>query len=91
MKGGVYFDPLAQIVGEHFAVVKAAQAKRLRFPENVVELMPTAEAALAAEQPQDGLHAGIVAGPSRSSEGYRLYYLVRWLGTGPQERKPGSK
>ena len=83
MKGGLVFDPLAQIVGEHFAVVHAAQAKRLRFPESVVDVMPSAEAALAAEVPEEHLHAGIVAGPSRSSEGYRLYYLVRWLGTGP--------
>jgi hypothetical protein len=83
MKGGVYFDPHAQIVAEHFAVVQAAQAKRQRFPENVVEVMPDAEAALAAARPAEGLHAGVVAGPSRSSEGFRLYYLVRWLAEGP--------
>jgi hypothetical protein len=84
MKGGVYFDPEAKIVGEHVAVVRAAQAKRKRFPENVVELMPDEAAALAAANPAEGFHAGIVAGPSRSSEGFRMYYLVRWLDGGPQ-------
>ena len=27
-----------------------------------------------------GLHPALVIGPSRSSEGFRIYYLVRWLG-----------
>ena len=27
----------------------------------------------------ENLHPAIVIGPSRSSEGFRLYYLVRWL------------
>lgn len=84
MKGGVYFDPLAGIVGEHYAVVQAARAKRQRFPENVVRILPDAAAALAAARPEEGLHAALVAGPSRSSEGFRLYYLVRWLDHGPQ-------
>ena len=84
MRGGVYFDPEAQIVGEHFAVVQAAQAKRKRFPESVVEVMADEQSALAAACPAEGRYAGVVAGPSRSSEGFRLYYLVRWLAQGPQ-------
>lgn len=84
MKGGVYFDPEARIVGEHWAVVKAAQAKRKRFPEHVVELMADEASALASAVPEEGRHAARVAGPSRSSEGLRMYYLVRWLTSGPQ-------
>jgi hypothetical protein len=84
MRGGVYFDPEAKIVGEHFAVVQAAQAKRKRFPESVVEVVADEQAALAAACPAEGRYAGVVAGPSRSSEGFRLYYLVRWLEHGPQ-------
>ena len=84
MKGGVYFDPEAKIVGEHFAVVKATQAKRKRFPEYVVELMDDEAAELGAAHPGEGRHAARVAGPSRSSEGLRMYYLVCWLGEGPQ-------
>lgn len=84
MKGGVYFDPEAEIVGEHYAVVKATQAKRKRFPESVVELMEGEAAALGAARPAEGRHAARVAGPSRSSEGLRMYYLVCWLGEGPR-------
>lgn len=83
MKGGVYLDAEApQLVQQHFALVQAApviRAKRKRFPENVVEIVASAEAALARENPAQNLHAAEVMGPSRSSEGFRLYYLVRWL------------
>jgi hypothetical protein len=83
MKGGVYLDAEApQLVQQSFALVQAApaiRAKRKRFPENVVEVVASAEEALARENPAQDLHAAEVMGPSRSSEGYRLYYLVRWL------------
>lgn len=83
MKGGVYLDAEApQLVGQHFALVQAApaiRAKRKRFPENVVEAVATEAEALARQNPAQGLHAAEVMGPSRSSEGFRMYYLVRWL------------
>jgi len=52
---------------------------RKRFPENCVTLQPSESAALAAAKPDDGYYAAIASGPSRSSEGFRLYYLLRWL------------
>ncbi len=83
MKGGVYLDAEApQLVQQTFALVQAApsiRAKRKRFPENVVEVVTSAEEALSRENPAQDLHAAEVMGPSRSSEGFRLYYLVRWL------------
>lgn len=83
MKGGLYLDEEAPaLVQQQFALVRAvgtARTKRKRFPENVVELVDSAEAALARQNPADDVHAAAVMGPSRSSEGYRLYYLVRWL------------
>ena len=83
MKGGVYFDPEARLVGEHAAVVTARQARRKRFPEQVVEVVDSIDAAQRAADPARHRHAALVAGPSRSSEGVRLYYLVRWLDHGP--------
>jgi len=84
MKGGVYLDAEApHLVQQQFALVQAApsiKGKRQRFPENVVEVVATAEEALRRQAPADNLHAAEVMGPSRSSEGYRLFYLVRWLG-----------
>ncbi|NWG31620.1 MAG: hypothetical protein HXY29_09010 [Rhodocyclaceae bacterium] len=80
MKGGVYLDAeVPQLVQQQFALVRAARGKRQRFPENVVEVVESAEAALQRQDPAQNLHAAEVVGPSRSSEGFRLYYLVRWL------------
>jgi hypothetical protein len=77
MKGGVYVDLEAPLVHEHWAVINATRGKRKRFPESCVELAADEAAARAAVRP--GWHAARVVGPSRSSEGVRLYYLVKWL------------
>lgn len=80
MKGGVYIDAeVPHLVQQHFALVQATRGKRKRFPENCVEVTASAEAALQRQVPAQNLHAAEVMGPSRSSEGFRLYYLVRWL------------
>lgn len=80
MKGGVYLDAEApHLVQQQFALVQAVRGKRQRFPENVVEVVATEEEALQRQAPADNLHAAEVMGPSRSSEGFRLFYLVRWL------------
>lgn len=80
MKGGVYLDAEApRLVKAHFALVRAARGKRKRFPDNVVEPLASAEEALAREDAAQNLHAAEVMGPSRSSEGIHIYYLVRWL------------
>lgn len=81
MKGGLAID--ADVEGpvvRCWAIVHARPGSRKRFPESCVEPMPSAEAALAAADPARDRHAAELMGPSRSSEGVRLYYLVRWLG-----------
>lgn len=77
--GGITLDPESNVVGEHYAVVKASRRQRNRFPEGTVTLMNSAAEALAAARPEQNRYAARVAGPSRSSEGFRLYYLVSWL------------
>ena len=77
MKGGVYMDLEAPLVEEHWAVVQATPGRRQRFAESCVRLV--ADEAEARAAAGEGWHAARVAGPSRSSEGLRLYYLVRWL------------
>ncbi len=80
MKGGVYLDAEApHLVQQQFALVRAARGKRKRFPENCIEIVGSEAAALQLADPAQNLHAVEVVGPSRSSEGFRLYYLVRWL------------
>ncbi|QEP44041.1 hypothetical protein D5085_13490 [Ectothiorhodospiraceae bacterium BW-2] len=66
---------------ERYAVVYAPKRGRTkqRFPENVVEIYPSAEEALAHADEKRLRFAALVYGPSRSSEGFQLYYLLRWL------------
>ena len=53
--------------------------KRKRFPEGVVEVYASEAEALAHADPDKSRYAAIASGPSRSSEGFKLFYLVRWL------------
>jgi len=76
---GIYIDPESKVVGEHCAVVYAPRKGRNRFPENCVEIMSDEHEALQTSRPDEKYYAARVMGPSRSSEGLRLYYLVDWL------------
>ncbi len=75
---GPRHDPINPLP-EHFALVYAPQRRRSRFPDNCVEVLESENAARERANPEKGLHPAVVVGPSRSSEGYQLYYLVRWL------------
>lgn len=75
----IFSDENSKLVQEHFAVIYAPQRKRVRFPENCVQTMASATEAIAAADVSKHLYPGRVVGPSRSSEGVRLYYLVEWL------------
>jgi len=72
-------DPYADIVEEHFAVVYAPRRARGRFAENCVEVVDSEQTAREAADPEKKMYAARVVGPSRSSEGLRLYYLEAWL------------
>ncbi len=63
----------------HVVIYSPRRGNRKRFPENCVTLHASAEAALAAARPEQGYFAAVASGPSRSSEGFRLFYLVKWL------------
>lgn len=79
MRGYVPPDPAGGVSQEHFAVVYVPRSKRHRFAANCVTLCATKEEALALQQPETKRHAAIVLGPSKSSEGQFIYYLVQWL------------
>lgn len=66
------------VVQEQFAVVYAPKKKK-RLSANCVEVVESEAAARAAADPDHNRHAAVVAGPSKSSEGQYLFYLVRWL------------
>jgi hypothetical protein len=76
----LFTDVEAKVVGTSAVVIYAPSGKkRMRYPEGVVEVYASETEALAHADPDRGRHAAIASGPSRSSEGFRLFYLVRWL------------
>jgi hypothetical protein len=75
----VIIDPESKSLAERYALVKAANRRRGRFPEGCVTIVESEEAALSHRDEQRKLHPALVYGPSSSSEGQKLYYLVRWL------------
>jgi hypothetical protein len=72
-------DPQTSIVERQYAVVFSPRRQRTRFPENCVEVKASAADAIGAADPAGKRYPALVYGPSRSSEGFRLYYLVEWL------------
>jgi len=72
-------DPETKVVNEVFALIYAPRRARDRFPENCVTVVDSEAAALSGADPAKKLYPARVIGPSRSSEGFRLYYLVGWL------------
>lgn len=76
---GYNLDPDAPVADEHYALVYAPRRTRDRVPEGNVRVVESEEAARAGADPAKRLYPARVVGPARSSEGVRLYYIVRWL------------
>ncbi|MCP3662644.1 MAG: hypothetical protein GY696_09145 [Gammaproteobacteria bacterium] len=72
-------DPETSVVNRCYAVVYTKKRQRNRFPENCVEVKATQDEALTAADPDQSRYPALVYGPSRSSEGFRLFYLLEWL------------
>lgn len=72
-------DPDSNVVTEQYAVVYTPRRKRDRFPETSVQVVDSEETARQQADPDNNRYPALVMGPSRSSEGARLYYLVEWL------------
>ncbi|MEQ1661118.1 MAG: hypothetical protein ABL877_00315 [Thiobacillus sp.] len=76
----LFTDLEAKVVGTSAVVIYSPSGKtRKRFPEGVVEVYPNEAEALSHADPTKNRHAALASGPSRSSEGFKLFYLVRWL------------
>lgn len=72
-------DTESRSLQNHFALVHTRRKSRKRFPDGCVSPMGSAEEALAAADSNNNLYPAVVYGPSKSSEGVHIYYLVRWL------------
>lgn len=79
MHGLVPPDPETGVSTPHYAVVYMPARARKRFPAGCVQLKDSPEDALAAANPGARQFAARVLGPSKSSEGQYLYYLLEWL------------
>ncbi len=79
MRGFVPPDPYTKVSEEHFAIVYVPKRSRNRFPKGCVEVVNSKEQALTQANADKKLFAARVLGPSKSSEGQYIYYLVEWL------------
>lgn len=79
MRGFVPPDPYTNVSEEHYAVVYIPKRSRNRFPKGCVEVVSSKETALEQANSENKLFAAIVLGPSKSSEGQYIYYLIEWL------------
>ena len=76
---GIYLDPDAPVIEEQYAVGFVPRRSRGRVPENSVEIMESENAAREQADPANKKYPAKVVGPSRSSEGCQMYYVVEWL------------
>ncbi len=78
---GLFTDTEAGVVGTRAVLIysPAGKRNRKRFPENCVQVMADEDEALRRADPENGFHAALASGPARSSEGFKLFYLIRWL------------
>lgn len=79
MRGIVPLDPLTKVSEIHFAVVYVPKRNRKRFAANCVQHYNSAEEAITAATPETKYYAARVLGPSKSSEGQIIFYLIEWL------------
>ena len=79
MKGYVTPDPEGGVSKIQYAVVYVPKRNRNRFAANCVEIKTSAEEALVASDINNKQFAAKILGPSKSSEGQYLYYLIEWL------------
>jgi hypothetical protein len=75
----VIVDPESKSLEERFALIKTRRRNRARYPEGCVTPVADEQSARTGALPENDLHPALVYGPSKSSEGQRIYYLVRWL------------
>ena len=79
MRGIIPPDPETNVSNMEFAVVYVPLRSPNRFAAGWVEIMSSAAAAIDAADPDNKRYAARVSGPSKSSEGQSIYYLLEWL------------
>lgn len=78
---GITVDSDSDVVQHKFAVIYAPKRSRGRFAENCVFVVESELDAIDEANAEKHLYAAKVIGPSKSSEGQRIYYLEAWIDT----------
>ena len=78
---GITVDGDSDVVQHKFAVIYAPKRSRGRFAENCVFVVASELDAIDEANAEKHLYAAKVIGPSKSSEGQRIYYLEDWIDT----------
>ncbi|MDH5485478.1 MAG: hypothetical protein OEY43_09620 [Gammaproteobacteria bacterium] len=76
---GITVDSESRVVATHYAIVYSPRRSRGRFAETCVEIVASEYDALEQADPEKKYYAAKVIGPSKSSEGQRIFYLDDWL------------
>lgn len=79
MRGFVPVDPETEVSQERYAVIFTPRQTRKRFPAGCVNIVEDENSAIQLARQQDKTYAARVIGPSKSSEGQYIYYLINWL------------
>ena len=79
MRGIIPPDPETSVSNMEFAVVYVPRRSRNRFAAGCVEIKASAADAIEDADPDKKYYAARVCGPSKSSEGQSIYYLLEWL------------
>jgi hypothetical protein len=82
---GITVDSDSDVVQHKFAVIYAPKRSRGRFAENCVFVVESELDAIDEANAEKHLYAAKVIGPSKSSEGQRIYYLEAWIDTSLSE------
>ncbi len=72
-------DTESQALGERFVLIRTPRKRGIRYPAGCVTEVADEQAARRGADPARHLHPALVYGPSLSSEGQRMFYLIRWL------------
>ena len=75
----VTVDPASTSLQNCYAVVHTKRKNRKRFPAGCVTVVEDESAAVSGSDGDNHLYGAVVYGPSKSSEGTQIFYLVRWL------------
>jgi len=75
----ILIDPESKSLAECFALVKTPRRNRSRYPEACATPVADEQEARSGARSASDLHPALVYGPLKSSEGQRIYYLVRWF------------